>query len=280
MSIITRAGRFAIKHADVIVSAVGTGLTLVGIGLTVASTLDHAEEIKECKKEVELTRQSNLTKSPKEQKKEIANSCKKLAVCMVKTYLPGTICISVGLCSVIFGHKILAKRHLALLAAYESLNQSQKKYRKNIIEDYGKEADICAKHGLKAEKLNDQTIYVPKDDDIFIPDRDLSDAAVFFGAEYSELGSKIPEENLSMLKGQEEYANALFHDQGYLMLQDVYDMLGVNRVAPDGIGWISGRGDNFVDFGIFNVKNGSAVNGDEQVFLLDFNHDGYILPYI
>lgn len=272
MGIATSVGRFAVKHADVIFAAVGTGLTLIGIGLIANETLDNAEEIKECQEILSKT-------EPKKSKKETAQSYIKCAKSLTRIYLPGSMCMCAGLFSILFGHKILSTRHAALIVAYDSVTKSYKKYRKNVVDTEGKEADICYKHDLKAEKLNDETVYVPKDD-IFIPDRDLSDFAVFFGQEYSELASDNPEMNLSLLKGQEEYANALFHDQGYLMLQDVYDMLGVDRVAPDGIGWVNGRGDNYIDFGIFNVRNGHAVNGNEQVFLLDFNHDGYILPYI
>lgn len=279
MSIITKIGRFAVKHADVIFAAVGTGVTLVGVGLAVNETLDHADEIKKCKKNIEATKEWTNEADKKTKRKEIAKSYGKSAKCVAKIYLPSIVCLSVGLSSIIFGHKILAKRNAALLVAYEALNKDHRIYRKNIIKDYGKEADICAKHNLVVDDPKKGTLTTP-DNDIFIPDRDLSDFAVFFGQEYSELCTDNPEHNLCILKGQEEYANAIFLEQGYLMLQDVYDMLGVDRVAPDGIGWVNGLGDNYIDFGIFNVRNGHAVNGDEQVFLLDFNHDGYILPYI
>lgn len=271
--IATMIGRKIVKHSPAICAIGGTGLTLLGIGLACKATYDHKEDIEECLKEC------HSTKEKEESKKEIAKTYVSTAGTLMKIYLPGGMCIFAGLFSMLIGHKVLSKRRLALIAAYESLNQSYKKYRQNVKEDLGKEADICYKHSLKAEKLNDETVYVSADD-IFIPDRDLSDFAVFFGQEYSELCTDDPEHNLLILKGQEEYANAIFLEQGYIMLQDVYDMLGVDRVAPDGIGWVNGLGDNYVDFGIFNVRNGHAVNGNEQVFLLDFNHDGYILPYI
>lgn len=270
--IATILGRKIVKHSPTICSIVGASLTLFGTGMVCKATYDHKEDIERCLKGCRSTSEI------KESKKEIAKMYGKGVKTFARIYLPGGACIFAGLFSILIGQNILSKRHLALLAAYESLDKSYRKYRKNVKEDLGEEADICYRHNLAASE--DADYYTPVDDDIFIPDRDLSDFAVFFGQEYSELATDNPEANLGLLKGQEEYANALFHDQGYLMLQDVYDMLGVDRVAPDGIGWVDGRGDNYIDFGIFNVRNGHAVNGNEQVFLLDFNHDGYILPYI
>ena len=62
-------------------------------------------------------------------------------------------------------------------------------------------------------------------------------------------------------------------------------MLGFNKI-PEGqvIGWIYDEknpiGDNFVDFGIFDMNkepNIRFINGDERGIILDFNHDGNIL---
>lgn len=273
--------KFVVKHADVILAAIGVGGVTYGLGLAVHQTLDHAEEIKECQKDIDATKEWTSEEEPKVRRREIAKSYGRSAKKLIVIYGPTSAIISASLFSIMYGHKILQKRHLALLAAYESVDKSYKKYRGNVISNEGKEADICYRHNLKAEKLNDETVYVPADD-IFIPDRDLSDFAVFWGRDYSMSASQDddPEENMARLKQVEDTANGIFEAQGYLYLQDVYEMLGVDRFAPDGVGWCKGRGDDFVDIGIFNVRNGRAVNGMEPVFLLDFNHDGYILPYI
>ena len=62
-------------------------------------------------------------------------------------------------------------------------------------------------------------------------------------------------------------------------------MLGAPRTkAGQIVGWIYDEkhpvGDNFVDFGIFNIHNPSNrdfINGYEEAILLDFNVDGNIL---
>lgn len=278
----------AVKHAPAIFAGVGACGVVVGAGLIAKATYDHKEEIEECKNNIEVVKEwaSTTESSEKEQKKEIAKSYGNFAKSMVKIYLPGSTCMCAGLCSIIFGHRILSKRYVAVIAAYESVNKSYKNYRENIREKYGKEEDIETAYDLKAEKLNDETVYVPKDD-IFIPDRDLSDFAVFFGSGYSTLidsdtnPENDPERNREILRDIEDMANDIFNQQGYLFLSDVYSMLGmIYKYPPDGIGWCKGRGDDFVSFGIFDVRNANAISGDEDIFLLDFNHDGYILPYI
>ena len=90
------------------------------------------------------------------------------------------------------------------------------------------------------------------------------------------------------LKDQQRYANDLLKSKGHLFLNEVYDMLGIPRTkAGQVVGWIYDEkhpvGDNFVDFGIYDIYNERArdfVNGYERTILLDFNVDGNILDMI
>ena len=90
------------------------------------------------------------------------------------------------------------------------------------------------------------------------------------------------------LKNQQAYANDLLKSRGYLFLNEVYEILGFPRTAAgQQIGWIYDEkhpiGDNFVDFGLYNMTNeqtNNFVNGYERSVLLEFNHDGNILEYI
>ena len=96
---------------------------------------------------------------------------------------------------------------------------------------------------------------------------------------------KDPEANLMFLKLQQAHANDKLKAQGYLFLNDVYEMLGIPKTkAGFMVGWLYDEkqpvGDNFVDFGIYNVNNersNAFVNGYERNILLDFNVDGNIL---
>ena len=96
------------------------------------------------------------------------------------------------------------------------------------------------------------------------------------------------EHNLMFLRLQQQYANDLLKTRGYLFLNDVYDLVGIPRTkAGQVVGWVydenNPNGDNFVDFGIFDVndeKKRAFVNGYERCVWLDFNVDGNILDRI
>ena len=261
VKIITKIGRVLVKNAPKI--CVAAGVIGVTTGTVVACKATHENVI-----EVEKAKDNFKDK-------DYIPAVKRFA----RIYWPSVMIIGGSLFIMVGGHYILAKRYAGLVIAYKGLNETYKDYRSYILENYGKETDFAARHCKDSIAAEGDTAIAP--DDIFIPDRDLSDFAVFFGKDYSDLlTTDNPEEAFNALKSTEEWANAILHDQGYIFLQDVYEALGLDRFAPDGVGWCKGFGDDFVDFGIFNVRNGRAVNGTEPVFLLDFNYDGYILPYI
>ena len=88
------------------------------------------------------------------------------------------------------------------------------------------------------------------------------------------------------LTNQQSHANDLLRANGYLFLNDVYEMLGFQKTrAGQQVGWIydpdnNSESDNYVDFGIYDVhKKGSRefVNGYESAIILDFNVDGPIM---
>ena len=81
---------------------------------------------------------------------------------------------------------------------------------------------------------------------------------------------------------QQSYATEKLKAQGYLFLNDVYDMLGMRRTKyGQVVGWIYDEnntiGDNCVDFDLFSSRNENFINGNETSVLLDFNVDGNIL---
>ena len=92
------------------------------------------------------------------------------------------------------------------------------------------------------------------------------------------------------LRRQQDYANEKLKAQGYLFLNEVYDMLGIPRSkAGQIVGWTykkdNENADNYVDFGIYDLSSANKqlndqkiafVNGYERAVLLDFNVDGPI----
>lgn len=97
-----------------------------------------------------------------------------------------------------------------------------------------------------------------------------------------------PETNLYFLKSRQKECNDRLKRDGYLFLNDVYQILGMEKTKIGQIvGWIYEEnnkfGDNFVDFGVYDQKDEDCrafVNGTEPSILLDFNVDGEILSRI
>lgn len=98
---------------------------------------------------------------------------------------------------------------------------------------------------------------------------------------------KDPSYNLVFLRLVENHCNDLLKLNGGLYLNDVYGMLGMHKTeAGEVVGWIYNEknpiGDNFVDFGIYDVddnfhaRNADFINGFTSAIILDFNVDGDI----
>lgn len=224
-------------------------------------------------------------------KKDLAIVYAQTGVKLVKLYAPAVVLGGVSIAAILGGHNILRKRNIALSAAYVAVDKSFKEYRSRVVDRFGKELDKELRYNIKAkefeetvvdakgkEKVEKKTVNVVEDPNMY------SDYARFF--DESCVGwEKDPELNLMFLKKQQNYANDRLKAKGYLFLNEVYEMLGLQpSKAGQIVGWIYDEkhpiGDNFVDFGIYDInreKNRDFVNGYERTILLDFNVDGNIL---
>ena len=208
---------------------------------------------------------------------------------MAKLYAPAVLLGGASLGCLLASNDILRKRNAALSAAYMTVDKSIKEYRNRLTERFGEEVEKEIRYGIKAEQI--ETTVVDEDgnettvtETIKTMDPNLySDYARFFDAA-SPYWQNDPEYNLMFLKAQQQYANDLLRAKGRLFLNDVYDMLGIEKTkAGQVVGWVYDRenpnGDNFVDFGIYDMSKERVrafVNGYETNILLDFNVDGNI----
>ena len=256
-------------HIPAILTIAGCAGTVVGAVVASKETLTVEPVIDECKDIIDAA----------DEKKDIVKAYAKAGKLVVRHYAPTIVIFTVSIGSILAGHHIIRKRHLALISAYSSLDASYKGYRKRVVNKYGKDADTALYHDIQKEKIKNPSTGKLEEAWVMYP-HDHDDTSRFFQAGCINW-TKDPEANLLYLKGQEELANAIFDEQGYLLLNDVYAMIGVEPTDQGAcVGWVKGFGDDFVDFGIIRVENADAVNGWEPVFLLDFNHDGYILDKI
>lgn len=226
-------------------------------------------------------------------KKDLAIIYTQTGVKLIKLYGPAVLVGALSITGILASHRILKKRNVALTAAYATIDRSFKEYRGRVVERFGKELDRELRYNIKAQKIEEVT--VDKDGKETVEKKTINVVDPNMYSDYARIfdnGStgwtKDPEYNLMFLKSQQNYANDKLKAQGYLFLNDVYDMLGIPRTkAGQIVGWVydpdNTVGDNFVDFGIYDIYNEKAcdfVNGRERSIVLDFNVDGNILDLI
>lgn len=285
-------------------------LVVAGVVGIVASTVmackattkvnDIVEEAKETVDTIHDSVGKGLhTSDGEEYTQEVAN--KDLAIVYVQTgwkfvklYGPA---VALGVASIgcmIGSNQILRKRNVALAAAFTAVDTSFKEYRGRLIDRFGKDLDRELRFGIKAKEVEERVVdehgnetTVTKTVEVIDPNVTHSMYSIVF-CEGNTGWTKNAELNKVFLIQQQNWANDKLRLKGYLTLNDVYEMVGAPTTAYGQIaGWVytedGSVGDNFVDFGIFDVNNEKAcdfINGRERSIILDFNCIGNILDYM
>lgn len=295
-----RAVLLAKKNSPEILMAVGVvgivGSTVLACRATLKASdvMDKAQDkfniIKEAKNLADGNTMMEPAYTEQDYKKDMAIAYVQTGVDFVKLYGPAVLLGTLSISCILGSHNIMRKRNLALVAAYKAVEKGFSEYRARVVSEFGEEKDYQFKHGLTSTKVDvveegeDGKKKKSKKDMLDVEDPSaISQYARFFD-ESSVNWSKTPEYNLTFLKAQQNYANDLLHSRGHIFLNEVYDMLGIPRSQAGAVvGWVKGEGDDFVDFGIFdvnNMKKRDFVNGYERSILLDFNVAGLIYDMI
>ena len=285
------------KHSPEILMVAGVVGTVASTVLACKATLKVNEVLEEKKNTIDAIHtcleNETIEYTEEDSKKDLTILYAQTGIKLVKLYAPAVILGALSITSIVAGHRILKKRNLALAAAYAVVDKGFKDYRKRVVERFGEELDKELRYNLKAKEIEE----IVKDKDgnekvekkvVNVVDSEnplngVSEYAKFFD-EVSTNWSKDPEYNLMFLRRQQDWANEKLKATGYLFLNEVYDMLGIPRTqAGQVVGWIydtkNPNGDNYVDFGIYDVHSEAKrgfVNGVERSILLDFNVDGVI----
>jgi hypothetical protein len=201
-------------------------------------------------------------------------------------YAPAIACGALSIGALAGSHRVLTKRNLALTAAYSAVEKGFNDYRTRVVEEFGEDKDRELRYGTDTEKITTEgKDGKTKTKEVKIVGPNSASVYARFFDEYCKNWKRQPEYNLLFLQCQQNYANDLLQSRGHIFLNEVYDMIGIDRSKAGAVvGWvISKDGDNFVDFGIFDGDNPKArdfVNGREGSILLDFNVDGVIYDKI
>jgi hypothetical protein len=226
-------------------------------------------------------------------KKDLAHVYVKTGWNFAKLYGPSVLLGAASLACILTSHNIIRKRNLAIAAAYATVDQGFKDYRGRVIERFGKELDKELRYDIKTKEIEetivneDGTAQTVKETVRTIDATKYSGYARCFD-ETCYGWERDSETNLWFLMRQQDWANEKLKAQGYLFLNDVYKMLGMQPTATgQQVGWIYDEknpiGDNYIDFGIHDLYDKQKrlfVNGYEKSIWIDFNVDGCILDYL
>ena len=283
------------KHSPEILAGVGVVGVVASTVLACKATMKVNDILTDAKEQIDKV--NSVKNNPayadryseEDAKKDLSVVYVQKGVELVKVYLPAFALGTISIGCLLSSNNILRKRNAALGAAYATLDKSYKAYRNRVVERFGSEVEKEIRYNIRAEEVEHTTIdeegnEVVVKEEVKTMDPNLySDYAKFFD-ESNVNWNRNPEYNLMFLKSQQQYANDLLKSRGRLFLNEVYDMLGIERTkAGQVVGWVYDEenpiGDNFVDFGIYDMSKERVrafVNGYEPNILLDFNVDGNV----
>ena len=253
--------------------------------------LDTIKALKELPAEELAEGEAPMTEQ--ESKKAMTVVYAKSALEMTKLYGPSVAVGAVSITAILAGHNILHKRNVALATTLTAVETSFKQYRGRVIERFGKELDKELRFNTKVKEIEEKVVnedgsetVTTKTVETVNPNEVYSPYTFCFDVGCNGW-TKNPAYNRMFLEHQQAMMTQRLEAQGYLFLNDVLKELGLPQTEVGQIaGWIydeeSPIGDNYVDFGIFDIHkpaNRDFVNGYEASVWLDFNCVGNILKY-
>lgn len=203
---------------------------------------------------------------------------------VLKVYGPSVALGAIGTVSILYSHGLMRKRNAALVAAYGVLERAFDSYRDRVRETFGEDVDEQLSRGRRlkvtdVDPKNKKFEVSPVEDPEY---KGRSDYAVEFKEGNPNWNSFRPEMNLFFLRAQEKFANHTLNVRGHVLLNDIYDGMGIPR-TPAGcvVGWVRDGEDGYIDFGL--PEHNSPEEQDyiyyfngESPLLLDFNVDGLV----
>ena len=284
------------KHSPEILAAVGTVGVVTSAVMACKATTKISTILDETKDQLDAVREAVSTPeladqySEEDAKKDTVIIYTQSGMKLVKLYGPSVALGVASIACLLGSNHILRKRNVALAAAYTAVDKSFKAYRGRVVERFGNELDRELRYNIKAQEV--QEIITDENDEEKVVTSTVEMPAFSDYSEYARcfdetcLGwTRDAEYNLMFVKQIQNWANDRLQSKGYLFLNEVYEMLGMQRTrAGQIVGWVYNKNgedsDSFVDFGIFDLLDKQKrrfVNGYEKSIWLDFNVDGPIL---
>lgn len=292
-----KAGLKLKKHSPEILAVVGTVGVVTSAVMACKATTKISEILDDAKEQLDTVQEAVTNPeladqySPADAKKDTAIIYVQSGVKLVKLYGPAVAVGVASLACLLGSNQILRKRNVALAAAYKAVDTSYKAYRSRVVERFGEEMDRELRYNIKAREV--QEIVTDENGEEKVVNSVVEMPEFNNYSEYARCfdetctgWTRDADYNFMFVKQIQNWANDRLEAKGYVFLNEVYEMLGMQKTrAGQEVGWVKGSdGDGFIDFGIFDLKDKQKrrfVNGYEKSIWLDFNVDGtikYILP--
>lgn len=296
------------SHSPVLLFGMGiVGVTTTAV-LACRATLKLSDVLEEAETQLQDAETAEFHLNKENSKEEwadtVANKTKfgirlQTAIKVGKLYAPAVLVGVASVGALTGSHIILKRRNAALTAAYAVVDKSFKQYRARVIADQGAEKDLEYRFGTAEREIVEEGPNGPETRVIKGPDAEAirnlgpSEYAVIFD-ELNPNWSPVGMNNQFFVNMVQNHANDKLIKDGYIFLNDVYDMLGMDRTLPGQVvGWVrkpkidpetgAQTNDTYVDFGIWNegtFQGKEWVKGNKDGILLDFNVDGVVLDIL
>lgn len=285
------------KNSPQIMLVVGVTGAVVGTVLACKATLEVEAILEERKEELSKMDEVKAENGASEIEYTDEAYARDLAILDIRTggkilklYAPAILVSVISFGLITGGHRILTRRNAALSAAYKLIDEGFKKYRESVRKEYGDDVDRRFRFtepddGTVAQVTEDGT--PPWEEDKKSPEENVPRGYSIYGREFSkELArqyQKSWELNEHFLRTQQNFVNDMLNARGHLFLNEVYDVLGLERSKEGAIvGWVKlrGHGDSKVDFRYVDPANERKHPSINQPWFLDFNVDGVIYDMI
>jgi hypothetical protein len=276
------------KHSPKLMFAAGV-VGVVGTAVLAARASLRLEDVLESSatnlRDISLRTTDAKTYTEQDKLKDKAYVQLKTVLAVGRLYAPavGVGVLSIGLLA--GSHTVLTRRNAALTAAYATLDQGFKQYRSRVVSELGEETDRKFLHAGEKSTLTTISDDGKKTKIESLDGTEPSAYGVLFGPSNPNW-NREQSYNFVFLRGVQNYLNDRLKTNGFVMLNDAYDELGVPRTTPGSVvGWVlGGEGDDFVDFGIFDDADALRIwdycTGREDELYIDFNVDGVVYDKI
>lgn len=291
---------FAKAHAPEML--VGGGI--IGYGATVYSAckatvktrdiLDSRDEV------IEYATGHDFPEEVKAEKIKDANAIARRAI--IKAYIPAA---TMGLCStamVLGGYRMINGRLVATAAAYKALETGFDRYRGNVIDEFGKDVDWRMLNGIRKEDLEkaeeereiNRAIEADNRRKRLKHKKKRTAHQEYYSRIFDQYSDRwqrkwTPDLVIQYLRRKQREANDILKIRKHLFVNEVYDLLGLERSAEGQVvGWIITKNnpDSYVDFGLDDIPEDklreilSAERNEDISIRLHFNPDGLIYNLI